>query len=103
MTHYRVAERLDCDETTLQNWLMIIEANYNENVTYHNSTHATDVLQAIAGFMRSDRLQLILDPLDEVAALIAAAAHDVGHPGKSRFISENWLIYITDVILVNSL
>lgn len=84
MNHYRVAERLQCDELTLQNWLTIIEANYNSHVSYHNSTHATDVLQACARFMRSERIQQILDPLDEVAALLAAAAHDIGHPGKSR-------------------
>lgn len=86
MSHYRVAERLDCDERTLQNWLTIIEANYNSHVSYHNSTHATDVLQGVARFLRSDRLQSILDPLDEVAALIAAVAHDIGHPGKSRSV-----------------
>lgn len=84
MSHYRVAERLNCDETTLQNWLTIMEANYSSRVSYHNSTHAIDVLQAVARFMRADQLQAILDPLDEVAALIAAAAHDIGHPGKSR-------------------
>lgn len=84
MGHYRVAERLHCDEQTLRNWLTVMEANYSTHVNYHNSTHATDVMQALARFMRSERLKLLLDPLDEVAALIAAAAHDVGHPGKSR-------------------
>ena len=29
-------------------------------------------------------LQQIFDPIDEVAALIAAAVHDVDHPGKSN-------------------
>lgn len=33
--------------------------------------------------MTKDQLQEILDPLDKVAALIAAAAHDVDHPGTS--------------------
>lgn len=84
MSQFKVAERLECDERTLKNWLTIIEANYSRQVSYHNSTHAIDVLQAIARFLQSDRMKSILDPLDEVAALLAAAAHDIGHPGKSR-------------------
>ncbi|KAJ8664744.1 hypothetical protein QAD02_006406 [Eretmocerus hayati] len=83
MDHYHVIERLNCDEETLQNWLTIMEANYNSSVSYHNSTHAADVLQGLARFMRSDRLKSILEPMDEVAALLAAIAHDIGHPGKS--------------------
>lgn len=84
MNQFRVPARLDCDERTLQNWLTLIEMNYRAENTYHNSTHAADVLQATARFMRSERLKQILEPLDEVAALLAAAAHDVDHPGRSR-------------------
>ncbi|KAJ8664565.1 hypothetical protein QAD02_006227, partial [Eretmocerus hayati] len=83
MNAYDVPARLNCDERTLQNWLTVIESNYNASNSYHNSTHAADVLQAIARFMRSERLRVFLDPLDEIAALIAAAAHDIDHPGKS--------------------
>jgi high affinity cAMP-specific and IBMX-insensitive 3',5'-cyclic phosphodiesterase 8 len=86
MNRYNVPARLNCDERTLQNWLTVIEVNYNTANSYHNSTHAADVLQATARFMESDRLKVLLDPLDEVAALIAAAAHDIDHPGKSRYI-----------------
>lgn len=85
MNHYSVPARLNCDERTLMNWLTVIEVNYNSGNSYHNSTHAADVLQAIARFMESDRLKALLDPLDEVSALIAAAAHDIDHPGKSRY------------------
>ncbi|XP_029660409.1 high affinity cAMP-specific and IBMX-insensitive 3',5'-cyclic phosphodiesterase 8 isoform X4 [Formica exsecta] len=83
MNLYQVPAKLNCDEKTLQNWLAIIEHNYNSDNSYHNSTHAADVLQATARFMQSERLKEILEPLDEVAALIAAAAHDIDHPGRS--------------------
>ncbi|XP_011308535.1 high affinity cAMP-specific and IBMX-insensitive 3',5'-cyclic phosphodiesterase 8A isoform X2 [Fopius arisanus] len=83
MGRYNVPARLSCDEKTLQNWLTVIEYKYHLNNSYHNSTHAADVLQATARFMQSDRLQMILEPMDEVAALIAAAAHDIDHPGRS--------------------
>ncbi|XP_018348883.1 PREDICTED: high affinity cAMP-specific and IBMX-insensitive 3',5'-cyclic phosphodiesterase 8A-like isoform X2 [Trachymyrmex septentrionalis] len=83
MNLYHAPATLHCDERTLQNWLAIIEHNYNAENSYHNSTHAADVLQATARFMQSKRLKEILEPLDEVAALVAAAAHDIDHPGRS--------------------
>ncbi|XP_066598579.1 high affinity cAMP-specific and IBMX-insensitive 3',5'-cyclic phosphodiesterase 8 isoform X2 [Prorops nasuta] len=84
MNYYRVPARLGIDEKILQNWLAVIESNYRSENSYHNSTHAADVLQATAKFMQSDRLKQILEPLDEVVALIAAAAHDIDHPGRSN-------------------
>ena len=84
LNRFHACSRLGCDERVLQNWITIIEINYNEDNTYHNSSHAADVLQATARYMLSERLKLLLDPLDEIAALIAAAAHDIDHPGKSR-------------------
>lgn len=84
MNIFELPAKLGCSEKVLQNWLTIIEANYDETNCYHNSTHAADVLQAIAKFIRSEKLSVILDPLDDVATLIAAAAHDIGHPGRSR-------------------
>ncbi|XP_076675891.1 phosphodiesterase 8 isoform X2 [Andrena cerasifolii] len=83
MNVFHVPARLGCDEKTMQNWLSVIEMNYQTQNSYHNSTHAADVLQATARFMQSERLKQILEPLDEVAALLAAAAHDVDHPGRS--------------------
>ncbi|XP_076393869.1 phosphodiesterase 8 isoform X3 [Megachile rotundata] len=83
MNLYRVPARLGCDEKVVQNWLTVIEMNYRSTNCYHNSTHAADVLQATARFMQSETLKQILEPLDEVAALIASAAHDLDHPGRS--------------------
>ncbi|XP_076642156.1 phosphodiesterase 8 isoform X8 [Halictus rubicundus] len=83
MNLYQVPARLNCDEKIIQNWLAVLEMNYRSQNCYHNSTHAADVLQATARFMQSERLKQILEPLDEVSALIASAAHDVDHPGKS--------------------
>ncbi|XP_014604755.1 PREDICTED: high affinity cAMP-specific and IBMX-insensitive 3',5'-cyclic phosphodiesterase 8A isoform X1 [Polistes canadensis] len=90
MNMFDVPSRLGCDENIIQNWLSIIEANYRSDNSYHNSTHAADVMQATARFMQSERLKQILEPLDEVAALIAAAAHDIDHPGRSsQFLSNS--------------
>ncbi|XP_046472198.1 high affinity cAMP-specific and IBMX-insensitive 3',5'-cyclic phosphodiesterase 8A isoform X2 [Neodiprion pinetum] len=80
---YEGPATLGCDEKTFFNWLTLVEMHYHADNSYHNSSHAADVLQATAKFMRSERLKMIFDPLDEVTALIAAAAHDIDHPGRS--------------------
>jgi len=84
MSIFCVPAKLKCEERIIQNWLSIIEHNYNSDNSYHNSTHAADVMQATAKFMQSEKLKKILEPLDEISVLIAAAAHDIDHPGRSR-------------------
>ncbi|KFW90016.1 High affinity cAMP-specific and IBMX-insensitive 3',5'-cyclic phosphodiesterase 8B, partial [Phalacrocorax carbo] len=81
---FGVSEFLNCSEATLRAWLQMIEANYHSSNSYHNSTHAADVLHATAFFLGQDRVKGSLDRLDEVAALIAATIHDVDHPGRTN-------------------
>ncbi|XP_055925456.1 high affinity cAMP-specific and IBMX-insensitive 3',5'-cyclic phosphodiesterase 8B-like isoform X6 [Argiope bruennichi] len=73
---------LSCDESVLRNWLTLMESNYHPN-PYHNSTHAADVLQATAYFLKKPRLKAIFDPIDEIVSLVAAVIHDVDHPGRN--------------------
>uniref|UniRef100_A0A8C6VYH5 Phosphodiesterase n=1 Tax=Nothobranchius furzeri TaxID=105023 RepID=A0A8C6VYH5_NOTFU len=81
---FGVCEFLNCPEATLRSWLQVIEANYHSSNSYHNSTHAADVLHATAYFLCKERVKQSLDPIDEVAALIAATVHDVDHPGRTN-------------------
>uniref|UniRef100_F6YN13 Phosphodiesterase n=1 Tax=Ciona intestinalis TaxID=7719 RepID=F6YN13_CIOIN len=81
---FNVCEVLDCTPTTLHSWLVAIEQNYHASNPYHNSTHAADVLHATAYFLKKDRLKNWMEPLDEIAALLAAIIHDVDHPGRTN-------------------
>ncbi|XP_055009529.1 high affinity cAMP-specific and IBMX-insensitive 3',5'-cyclic phosphodiesterase 8B isoform X10 [Boleophthalmus pectinirostris] len=83
-TSFGVCDFLNCSEATLRSWLQLIEASYHSSNSYHNSTHAADVLHATAFFLRTERVKSSLDQLDEVAALIAATVHDVDHPGRTN-------------------
>ncbi len=83
LLRFDVHKTLKCSESTLQNWLTLIEANYNAGNSYHNATHAADVLHAIACFLDADRVKDYCTSLDEAACLIAAAIHDVNHPGRN--------------------
>uniref|UniRef100_A0A2K6SRF8 Phosphodiesterase n=1 Tax=Saimiri boliviensis boliviensis TaxID=39432 RepID=A0A2K6SRF8_SAIBB len=81
---FGICEFLNCSESTLRSWLQIIEANYHSSNPYHNSTHSADVLHATAYFLSKERIKETLDPVDKVAALIAATIHDVDHPGRTN-------------------
>ncbi|XP_060223428.1 high affinity cAMP-specific and IBMX-insensitive 3',5'-cyclic phosphodiesterase 8A [Meriones unguiculatus] len=81
---FGICEFLQCSEATLRSWFQLIEANYHPCNPYHNSTHAADVLHATAYFLSRDKIKETLDRIDEVAALIAAAIHDVDHPGRTN-------------------
>eukprot|EP00913_Durusdinium_trenchii_P014641 g13737.t1 len=69
---------------TVENVLQSLEGRYHRSNPYHNSVHAADVVNSCAYFLSyfnksgdqfSDR--------ELFAALLSAAAHDVGHDGKS--------------------
>ncbi|KAG7277369.1 hypothetical protein CRUP_025609 [Coryphaenoides rupestris] len=83
-SRFGVCEFLNCPEAVLRSWLQVVEANYHSSNSYHNSTHAADVLHATAYFLSKERVKQSLDPIDEVAALIAATVHDVDHPGRTN-------------------
>lgn len=81
---FGICEFLQCSEATLRSWFQTIEGSYHSSNPYHNSTHSADVLHATAYFLSRDKIKETLDPIDNVAALIAAAIHDVDHPGRTN-------------------
>ncbi|KAH8309624.1 hypothetical protein KR059_012386 [Drosophila kikkawai] len=82
---FDVFATLNIDENVCKAWLAVMEAHYRKSNTYHNSTHAADVMQATGAFITqlTNKDMLVMDRMDEATALIAAAAHDVDHPGRS--------------------
>lgn len=51
---------------------------------YHNSTHAADVVQAVMFILIKDNLASKFSGLEVLAMILAAAIHDVGHPGVTN-------------------
>jgi len=84
LVEFGILNLFKIEETTLRNWLGLIESNYRSSNTYHNSTHAADVLQASAYFCRSQCMENFLDPTDFLALLIASICHDIDHPGRTN-------------------
>lgn len=44
---FEVFAALSIDEQTCKAWLNVVEAHYHSSNTYHNSTHAADVMQVL--------------------------------------------------------
>lgn len=55
---FGVCEFLNCSEATLRSWLQLMEGSYHSSNSYHNSTHAADVLHATAYFLRKERVKV---------------------------------------------
>lgn len=77
-----------------------IEEMY-QDVPYHNRFHATDVVANMYFWSRSPTFRrYIASDLDLFVALIAAAVHDVGHPGTSNEFQVNtrskWAVLYND-------
>jgi len=87
------AERLDVqlqvglptsDGASLESVLQSIESRYNRSNPYHNSVHAADVVNSTAYFFTHfNKSGDQFTDREIFASLLAAAAHDVGHDGKT--------------------
>ncbi|CAJ0956711.1 unnamed protein product, partial [Mesorhabditis belari] len=81
---WKVGEVLQCPEDILTRWLNTIELHYHAGNAYHNATHAADVLQATSYFLDQPSVADLVVDTHAVAALLAAAVHDLDHPGRGN-------------------
>eukprot|EP00727_Mastigamoeba_balamuthi_P006936 m51a1_g2863 putative camp-specific 3 -cyclic phosphodiesterase 4d isoform x9 (816) ;mRNA; f:346072-348979 len=77
-----VDEQLSISTPKLLLYIARISAEYNSN-PYHNRVHAADVLQSLFCLLGCLK-EGTLSPLEKLAALVAAATHDVDHPGTNN-------------------
>ncbi|KAL3098263.1 hypothetical protein niasHS_002099 [Heterodera schachtii] len=72
--------KFDINPGTLVNFLLHLEHNYRNN-PYHNQIHGADVAQSMGVLISTPALEGVFSDLEVLAAIIAAAIHDVDHPG----------------------
>ncbi|XP_049510369.1 cAMP-specific 3',5'-cyclic phosphodiesterase 7B isoform X1 [Panthera uncia] len=72
------------DMVTLHRFLVMVQEDYHSQNPYHNAVHAADVTQAMNCYLKEPKLASFLTPLDIMLGLLAAAAHDVDHPGVNQ-------------------
>jgi len=99
-----VTDKLNVPGDKLANFLAAVERRYRPTNPFHNALHATDTVFTTHYFLQRPLLRGMLGPLDKLAAIIAAAVHDYGHPGlNNAFLvasrHENAILYNDQSIL----
>ncbi|XP_045146926.1 high affinity cAMP-specific 3',5'-cyclic phosphodiesterase 7A [Echinops telfairi] len=72
------------DTMKLRRFLVLVQEDYHSQNPYHNAVHAADVTQAMHCYLREPKLAKFVTPWDIMLSLIAAATHDLDHPGVNQ-------------------
>ena len=75
---------LRIDEKVFIRFFLLLERSYRNDVPYHNSRHAADVMQSTHVLLQSKTLNNVFSPLEILSSIFAAAIHDVDHPGVTN-------------------
>ncbi|KAJ8413360.1 hypothetical protein AAFF_G00093560 [Aldrovandia affinis] len=81
---YGLIELFQLDMVKLRRFLVMVQEDYHRQNPYHNAVHATDVTQAMYCYLREPKLSKSLTSCDLLLGLLAAATHDLDHPGVSQ-------------------
>uniref|UniRef100_A0A8C5GFP1 Phosphodiesterase n=1 Tax=Gouania willdenowi TaxID=441366 RepID=A0A8C5GFP1_GOUWI len=81
---YDLVHHFQLDIVKLHRFLGMVQEDYHSQNPYHNAVHAADVTQAMYCYLQEPKLAEQLSPLDVFLGLMAAAAHDVDHPGVNQ-------------------
>lgn len=86
---YNFVSALKIRETTLINFLGVIESKYNAHVSYHNHVHAADVTQSLHVLLQMGAKNFTEEKLELFSMLVSAVVHDVGHTGLNNSFHVN--------------
>jgi len=83
-------DTLNIKQETFIRFSKKVQEGYLSN-TYHNSSHGADVLQTINYYLTTGELMLKADlnDIDVASLFIAAAVHDIDHPGTNNAFQIN--------------
>eukprot|EP01059_Diplonema_ambulator_P036662 TRINITY_DN9236_c0_g1_i1.p1 TRINITY_DN9236_c0_g1~~TRINITY_DN9236_c0_g1_i1.p1 ORF type:complete len:365 (+),score=92.34 TRINITY_DN9236_c0_g1_i1:326-1420(+) len=75
---------LGIDQSTLQTFILVIAANYDPQVPFHNLRHAVAVCQFSYALLHLTNVASKLNALERLALYVSCFCHDVGHLGLSN-------------------
>lgn len=90
--------KMNLNKSNFENWVSAIQSGYKVDISYHNKTHATDVLQfyhlilhQFGGFEVCG-----LNTVELSSCYISAMVHDYEHPG----VNNNFLVNSSDPLAI---
>ncbi|KAF7692650.1 high affinity cAMP-specific 3',5'-cyclic phosphodiesterase 7A-like isoform X1 [Silurus meridionalis] len=81
---YSLIKLFELDVLKLRHFLVMVQESYHRQNPYHNALHAADVTQAMYCFLQEPQLFESLTSCDILLGLLAAATHDLDHPGVNQ-------------------
>ncbi|XP_020781345.1 high affinity cAMP-specific 3',5'-cyclic phosphodiesterase 7A isoform X2 [Boleophthalmus pectinirostris] len=84
LNQYGLVELFQLDMVKLWRFLVMVQEDYHSDNPYHNAVHAADVTQAMYCYIREPKLAKSLTSYDILLGLLAAATHDLDHPGVNQ-------------------
>uniref|UniRef100_A0A8C5N6V4 Phosphodiesterase n=1 Tax=Gouania willdenowi TaxID=441366 RepID=A0A8C5N6V4_GOUWI len=84
LNQYGMVELFQLDMVKLWRFLVMVQEDYHSDNPYHNAVHAADVTQAMYCYMQEPMLAKSLTSFDILLGLLAAATHDLDHPGVNQ-------------------
>lgn len=88
---YNCFHNQSIDSTKFSSFIKAVQSGYQKGNSYHNSTHAADVVQSFYYFLNTCQgIEICgLQDNDIAACLISAAIHDYDHPGLNNLFLIN--------------
>ncbi|KAJ3416598.1 hypothetical protein HDV05_000880 [Chytridiales sp. JEL 0842] len=88
LDHFGLLDFFGINPEIAQTYFARIEASYHK-LPYHNSSHASDVMQTVTLLLLTDpKTCTFFTEVEILAACVASAVHDVDHPG----LNNNFLV-----------
>ncbi|CAL1596948.1 unnamed protein product [Knipowitschia caucasica] len=84
LNQYGLVKLFQLDMVKLWRFLVMVQEDYHGDNPYHNAIHAADVTQAMYCYMTEPKLAKSLTSYDILLGLLAAATHDLDHPGVNQ-------------------
>uniref|UniRef100_A0A8B9JQ40 Phosphodiesterase n=1 Tax=Astyanax mexicanus TaxID=7994 RepID=A0A8B9JQ40_ASTMX len=84
LSHYGLIELFQLDMVKVHCFLVLVQEDYHNHNPYHNAVHAADVTQAMHCYLKEPKLAKSLTSCDILLGLLAAATHDLDHPGVNQ-------------------
>ncbi|KAI9224409.1 hypothetical protein BC828DRAFT_373575 [Blastocladiella britannica] len=81
--HFDMHSMFGLDRSKVERFFISLESGYRAN-PYHNSIHAVDVMHGAYYFLTTLGMADLLSVEERLACLLAAACHDVDHPGVTN-------------------